>query len=61
MAFLSAATVPTIVLYFFAKLIIIDVDGPDYWLMVDLLNSHFRPQVICVEFNPRYVHGYALM
>jgi isopenicillin N synthase-like dioxygenase len=33
-------------------LIIIDVDGTDYWLMHDLLKANFRPQVICVEFNP---------
>ena len=35
----------------------IDVDGPDYWLMYDLLarkdeSAIFHPRVICVEFNP---------
>ncbi len=34
------------------QLIIIDVDGTDYWLMHDLLKASYRPQVICVEFNP---------
>lgn len=33
-------------------MIIIDVDGADYWLLHDLLKASFRPQVICVEFNP---------
>ena len=39
------------------ELIIIDVDGPDYWLMYDLLMSEFRPKVICVEFNPTMPHS----
>jgi isopenicillin N synthase-like dioxygenase len=29
----------------------IDVDGADYWLMDDLL-QHYKPKVICIEFNP---------
>ena len=29
----------------------IDVDGTDYWLMYDVLQS-FTPKVICCEFNP---------
>jgi hypothetical protein len=31
----------------------IDIDGMDYWVLVDILvHSEFRPKVICVEFNP---------
>ena len=30
----------------------IDVDGTDYWLMVDVLDAAYKPYVICVEFNP---------
>ena len=30
----------------------IDVDGTDYWLMVDVLEGGFRPSIICIEFNP---------
>lgn len=34
----------------------IDVDGTDYWLLHDVLHSQFKPQVICVEFNPTMPH-----
>jgi len=30
----------------------IDVDGMDYWLMVDVLDGGYSPAVICIEFNP---------
>ena len=31
----------------------IDIDGPDYFVLHDLLHfSHLRPKVICIEFNP---------
>ena len=31
----------------------IDIDGADYWLLHDLFHhSEFRPQVVCIEFNP---------
>jgi len=30
----------------------IDVDGTDYWLMVDVLEGGFRPSILCIEFNP---------
>ena len=32
----------------------IDVDGPDYWLLFDLLKSSegYKPKVICIEANP---------
>ena len=30
----------------------IDVDGTDYWLMVDVLDGGFRPSIMCIEFNP---------
>ena len=28
----------------------VDIDGNDYWILKELLNS-FKPQVICVEYN----------
>lgn len=34
----------------------IDVDGTDYWLLHDILHASFRPQVICIEFNPTMPH-----
>ena len=31
----------------------IDVDGPDYWIMDDILKiGKYTPKLICVEFNP---------
>jgi len=31
----------------------IDVDGPDYWLLDDVLkNGQYTPKLICIEFNP---------
>jgi isopenicillin N synthase-like dioxygenase len=31
----------------------IDIDGMDYWVLSDLWNeSQFRPNVVCIEFNP---------
>ena len=31
----------------------IDIDGMDYWVLYNVLvHSPFRPQVVCVEFNP---------
>jgi hypothetical protein len=31
----------------------IDIDGPDYFVLSDLFHfSHYRPIVICIEFNP---------
>lgn len=31
----------------------IDVDGPDYWIMDDILKlGEYTPKLICVEFNP---------
>lgn len=30
----------------------IDVDGTDYWLMVDVFDGGYKPSVICIEFNP---------
>jgi len=30
----------------------IDVDGTDYWVLLDILQSSYSPAVICVEFNP---------
>jgi hypothetical protein len=31
----------------------IDIDGSDYFVLHDLLHfSHFRPLVLCIEFNP---------
>ena len=32
-------------------LVSIDIDGADYWVLLDLLDN-FRPKVICCEFNP---------
>lgn len=37
-------------------LISIDVDGPDYWLFKDVLESYWRPRVVVVEFNPTIPH-----
>jgi len=30
----------------------IDVDGIDYWLLVNVLEGGYRPKCICIEFNP---------
>lgn len=30
----------------------IDVDGIDYWLLVNILEGGYRPKCICIEFNP---------
>lgn len=30
----------------------IDVDGIDYWLLVNVLGGGYRPKCICIEFNP---------
>ena len=31
----------------------IDIDGSDYWVLHDLLlEGHFHPKVVCIEFNP---------
>jgi len=35
----------------------VDVDGVDYWILVDLLESGYRPKLICVEFNPTMPHS----
>lgn len=31
-----------------------DIDGVDYYIMEAVMNSGFRPKVICVEFNSTY-------
>jgi isopenicillin N synthase-like dioxygenase len=30
----------------------IDVDGPDYWLLHNVMTNGYTPKLICVEFNP---------
>lgn len=30
----------------------IDIDGADYWVWFHLLQSMFRPKIVCIEFNP---------
>lgn len=37
-------------------LVSIDVDGPDYWLMANVLEAAWRPLVFCCEFNPTIPH-----
>lgn len=31
-------------------LLVIDIDGNDYWILESI--SNFRPKIICIEFNP---------
>lgn len=32
----------------------VDIDGNDYWVLLNILNAYFRPRVICVEYNSYY-------
>lgn len=44
---------PLLLLPFDFDFLCIDIDGMDYWVLYNLLvDSPFRPQVICIEFNP---------
>lgn len=38
----------------FPSIISIDIDGNDYWIL-DKILPHYRPQIVCAEFNPAFL------
>lgn len=36
------------------EIISIDIDGFDYWIL-DKMIPHFKPEIICAEFNPAFI------
>jgi hypothetical protein len=36
-------------------LLVVDIDGNDYWVLEAILRDGFRPRVLCVEYNGRWV------